>query len=89
MHGTATNPISGSNDNNPKISGLAAAFVTTVQLYTDAACTVPIGSPTARATFESPGITVNVPDNSTTNFYAKATASTGTGWRISRSMARS
>lgn len=73
----ATNPASGANDNDPEVIGTAAAG-STVQLYTDSTCTSPIGSSASAATFASPGITVNVADNSTTTFYATATNSVGT-----------
>jgi hypothetical protein len=73
---TATNPASPANENNPKVKGNAAAG-TTVKLYTTAGCT---GSPVAQAStavFGTPGITVSVPDNSTTSFRATATDAAG------------
>jgi Ca2+-binding RTX toxin-like protein len=68
---TATTPASPANDNAPKIKGAAAAG-TTVRLYSSSNCT---GSPVSgsAANFASPGLTVAVGDNSTTDFYATAT----------------
>jgi hypothetical protein len=73
---TGTNPASPANDNNPKVRGNAAAG-TVVKLYTTAACT---GAPIAQAStavFGTPGISVSVPDNSTTSFRATATDAAG------------
>jgi hypothetical protein len=73
---TGTNPASPANDNSPKVIGNAAAG-TVVKLYTTAACT---GSPIAAAStavFGTPGISVSVPDNSTTSFRATATDAAG------------
>jgi hypothetical protein len=70
-------PASGSDDNNPTISGTTGADTDTVQLYTDAACTTAIGTSTAAGTFNSPGIQVTVADNSSTDFYAIATGPGG------------
>jgi CSLREA domain-containing protein len=74
---TSTNPPSGSNDNSPKIIGAAAAGGT-VKLYANATCT---GTPAATGTaagFVSPGLTVSVPDNSSTTFHATTTVGNGT-----------
>jgi hypothetical protein len=68
---TGTDPGSGSNLNTPKVRG-SAPTDSTVQLYTNAACTSGIGSPAPAATFAAPGIPVSVADNSTTTFFAKA-----------------
>jgi hypothetical protein len=69
---TGTSPASPANNNLPRILGSAPAG-STVNLYTNAACTVgPVGTDTA-ANFASPGITVAVGDNVTTTFYATAT----------------
>ena len=59
------------DDNDPEVTGTAEAG-STVQLYTDSSCTTSIGSPATASSFASPGITVNVADNTTTTFYAKA-----------------
>jgi hypothetical protein len=69
-----TIPASPANDNSPKVFG-AAEGGSTVQLYTDPACTSgPVGSGSA-AQFASPGVGLTTPvaDNSTTTFYATAT----------------
>jgi hypothetical protein len=69
---TGTSPASPANNNAPKILGTAPAG-STVNLYTNAACTGgAVGTDTA-ANFASPGITVAVGDNTTTTFYATAT----------------
>jgi len=71
---SGTTPASPSNDNQPKVFGIAEAG-STVQLYTDSGCTVPaegVGNGTA-ATFASPGIGVTVDSGSTTTFHATAT----------------
>src|SRR3954447_15425297 len=74
----AVTPASGSNDNNPKIKGTADVNTTTVQLYTDSSCTTSIGTATDVGTFTGAGIPVSVADNSSTDFYAKATGPGGT-----------
>jgi hypothetical protein len=76
--GLAVTPASGSNDNNPKVKGTADVNTATVQLYTDAACSTTIGEATDAATFNGAGIPVSVTDNSSTDFYAKATGPGGT-----------
>ncbi len=73
---TSSNPISGSNNNSPKLLGSADAG-TTVALYTTVSCSgSPVASGTAAA-FASPGLTVSVADNSTTTFRSTATDSSG------------
>jgi hypothetical protein len=76
--GLAVTPASGSNDNNPKIKGTADVNTATVQLYTDSSCTTTIGAATDAGTFNGAGIPVSVADNSSTDFYAKATGPGGT-----------
>src|SRR5206468_730621 len=74
---TATTPASPANDNQPSVTGSAAAG-STVAIYTASGCTgAPIASGSA-ATFASPGIQVSVADDTTTTFYATATDGTGT-----------
>jgi hypothetical protein len=68
------------NDNWPRV-GVKAPAGTTFQLYTDAACAGPIA-------YSAPGmgpgagytriVRVEVPDNSTTTFYANVTSAAGT-----------
>lgn len=65
---TATSPGSPANGNSPRIIGSAQAG-STVELYTDAACTARAGAGSA-VELGSSGIQVNVPDNSSTSFYA-------------------
>jgi hypothetical protein len=69
---SGTSPASPANNNSPKILGSAEGG-STVQLYTDSGCTVPVGSPDSAANFASPGIPVSVADDSITTFYATAT----------------
>jgi subtilisin family serine protease len=73
---TDTDPDSPANDNTPEVKGSAEAG-STVTLYTNAVCT---GSPATTgpaAEFASPGLTVPVPDNSTTILRATATDAAG------------
>jgi glucose/arabinose dehydrogenase len=65
---SGTNPPSGSNENSPRITG-TAQFASTVDLYSDPGCRTPAGSGTSDE-LESSGIPVQVPDNSSTSFYA-------------------
>ena len=73
---TATGPASPANNNSPKVKGTAAAG-TTVKIYASGTCS---GSPVAQGSagaFASPGITVSVADNTTTQFSATATDASG------------
>jgi hypothetical protein len=74
-----TSPPSPANNNDPKVKG-SAATGSTVQLYTSSDCAAgtEIGSPTAAATFASPGISVHVGDDTVTTFHAIATSAAGT-----------
>lgn len=73
---TSSNPVSGSNNNSPKLIGSAPAS-STVQLYTSSNCSgTPVVSGSA-STFTSSGLTVSVANNSSTNFFASATDSGG------------
>jgi CSLREA domain-containing protein len=69
---SASTPKSPANNNNPKLRGLAEAG-SIVRLYKTAGCTGPAVKAGSAATFSSPGLAVNVPDNSTTTFHATAT----------------
>jgi glucose/arabinose dehydrogenase len=62
------NPPSGANENSPRITG-TAQFASTVSLFADPACRTPVASGTSDE-LESSGIPVQVPDNSSTSFYA-------------------
>jgi hypothetical protein len=75
--GLSVTPASGSNANNPLVSGSADANTTDVQLYTDDACAADIGPLSSVGTFTTGGIQVGVADNSSTDFYAKATGPGG------------
>ncbi|HKP90139.1 MAG TPA: M36 family metallopeptidase, partial [Thermoleophilaceae bacterium] len=73
---SAVAPGSPANDNAPRLSGLAAAG-TTVELHDTADCT---GTPVATGTatdFGAPGLSVSVPDDSTTSFRVTATDAAG------------
>jgi FG-GAP-like repeat len=72
----SSSPASPADNNNPKLIGTAVSG-STVKLYTSSDCS---GSPVATgtaATFASPGITVGVPDDSSTTFKATATDPVG------------
>ncbi len=73
---TSFSPNSPANDNNPEAKGTAAAG-TMVKLYKTAGCTGVQAAQGTAAKFASPGITVSVPDNSTTYFRAKARDAAG------------
>jgi hypothetical protein len=72
---TTTVPASPANNNTPRVMGTAEAG-TTVRLYLDPGCTM-FAAQGDDVTFASPGIPVNVADNTTTTFYATATKLTG------------
>ena len=75
---SSSTPPSPANQNNPVLNGTADAG-TTVDLYTDSACTgAVVGTGAADASsgeFHIP-VTVAVPDNAATTFYATATDAT-------------
>ncbi len=73
---TATNPASPADDNNPKVLGTAAAG-TTVRVFKTAGCKGTPAAKGAAAQFKSSGLTIHVPDNSTTALRAKATDAAG------------
>jgi hypothetical protein len=69
---TGTSPGSPADDNFPRVQGSSAAH-SIVSLYADPSCSGnPLASGTAAA-FTSPGIEIQVPDNSTTTVHALAT----------------
>jgi hypothetical protein len=73
---TGSSPTSPALDGNPKIVGTAPPG-TTVNLFTNAACSgAPVATGTAAA-LAAPGIAVTVPAGSTTTFYATATDAAG------------
>ena len=83
---TDTDPDSPANDNNPEVKGSAEAG-STVRLYSTSDCSGPplgTGSP---GQFSSPGITVNVPGDQTTNLRATATDAAGNASACSSALA--
>ena len=73
---TDTDPDSPANDNNPAVKGSADSG-STVRIYSTSDCS---GTPLATGSageFSSPGITVNVPGDQTTNLRATATDAVG------------
>jgi hypothetical protein len=72
---TGSGPPSPANENNPEIFGSAVAG-STVRLFTSAGCSGTPAVTGSAATFASPGLTVSVPDNSSTTFYANVTIGT-------------
>lgn len=71
-----TVPPSPANDNNPEIRGQAEPG-STVRLYTTPDCSGPAAATGSADLFAAAGITVTVPDNSTTTFHATATDGAG------------
>jgi hypothetical protein len=67
---TGVSPASGSDNNNPMVTG-SAPVGTTVLLYTDPTCTGTAAASGDSATFASPGLPVAVPNDSTTTFHAR------------------
>ncbi len=73
---TGTAPASPANNNSPKVKGSAEAG-SVVRIYSTSGCKgTPLATGTA-AELASPGITVSVPDNSTTTLRATATDGVG------------
>ncbi len=73
---TGTTPASPADNNAPRVRGTAGPG-TTVKIFKTVGCT---GTPHAKGSavqFNSPGILVLVPDNSTTSFRARATDAAG------------
>ncbi len=72
----ATNPPSPANDNDPLITGTAAAGLI-VKLFAGPSCAgAPVATGTAAA-FSAPGLPVTVPDDSVTSFSANAADTAG------------
>ncbi len=70
------NPVSPANDNQPRLKGFASA-PSVVGIYKTASCTgTPLASGTATE-FQSEGLVVSVPDDTTTSFRAAATDPAG------------
>ena len=68
---SGTNPASPANANSVFVFGTAEAG-STVSVYPDANCSGPPYPPGSAASFASPGLQVQVPDDSTTTFSATA-----------------
>jgi hypothetical protein len=73
---TATDPPSGSNENNPLVIGSAEPF-SFVNVYASADCSGSRAGGEVADEFASPGIIVTVPDDSTTSLTATATNGAG------------
>jgi hypothetical protein len=73
---TATDPASPANNNNPKVKGSAEAG-STVRIYESSICSGPVAAEGSAAEFESPGLTVTVTDDQTTQLTATATDPVG------------
>src|SRR3954447_5962485 len=72
-----TSPPSPSKDNTPTVFGSGADCGSEVSIYAnDPTCTDPPVATGSATAFASPGIPVSVLDNSSTDFYAKATSIT-------------
>ena len=76
---TAATPASGANDNAPEVRGTQSNVgpPTTIAIFKNATCTGTADATGTVAEFTGAGITVNVPDNSTTALSAKATGVVG------------
>ena len=74
--GLSSTPSSPSDDNTPRITGTAEEG-TTVRVYATADCSGEPAATGSAADFASPGLTVTVPDNSTTTFRATSTGAGG------------
>ena len=75
--GLSSTPSSPSDDNAPRITGTAEEG-TTVRVYATPDCSGEPAATGSAADFASPGLTVTVPDNSTTTFRATSTGAGGT-----------
>ncbi len=73
---SAISPASPANENSPKLQGSAAAG-STLRLYTSADCSGPALASGSAAELEGEGISVAVPDDSTTTIHATATSAAG------------
>lgn len=72
----ATTPAGPANNNAPLVQGNAEAG-STVRLFTNATCAGAAAISGTAAQFLTPGLTINVPDNSTTQISATATDAAG------------
>ena len=85
---TDTDPDSPANDRNPEVKGTVGAGTppTQVRLYKSANCSGSVAATGTVAQFTGAGITVNVPNNSTTNLSARAFNAAGNGSICSNSI---
>nr|MDQ3822747.1 Ig-like domain repeat protein [Actinomycetota bacterium] len=74
--GLTSSPSSPANDNGPEIAGSADAG-STVELFATSDCSGAAAATGTAAAFASPGLTVSVPNDSTTTFRARATDPAG------------
>lgn len=74
---TGTSPISGTNENSPKVIGTAPAG-TTINLYESSNCSGPLEATGTAAGLASPGLAASVGDNTSNQFSATATNGNGT-----------
>jgi hypothetical protein len=68
---SGVSPASSADDNFPHLTGSADPEAT-VSIYTNSTCEPPALASGTGAAFAAPGIQVTVPDNSESNFYARA-----------------
>jgi hypothetical protein len=73
---SGTDPASPANDNSPKVKG-GAESRSTVRVYESASCSGRVAAEGSAASFGSPGLTVGVADNTTTQLSATATDDAG------------
>ena len=73
---SSSSPPSPSQDNDPEITG-AAEDGSTVKLYADPSCAGAMAGQGPADQFASTGITVHVPDSTSTTFFATATDAAG------------
>jgi Thermolysin metallopeptidase, alpha-helical domain len=75
---TGTDPASPANQNTPKVQGtVGTGSPTQVKIFKTSDCTGAVAATGSVATFTGAGIGVNVPDNSVTQFSAKASNAAG------------
>lgn len=75
---TGTDPASPANQNAPKVQGtVGAGSPTQVKIFKSSNCSGPVAATGTVAAFTGAGIPVSVPDNSVTQFSAKASNGAG------------
>jgi hypothetical protein len=84
---TDTDPDSPANDRNPEVKGtVGGGAPTQVKLYKSTNCKGKVAGIGTVAQFTGAGITVSVPNNSTTNLSARAFNAAGDGSACSNSI---